>query len=104
MNGEAFAAYIRQVLAPELLPGTVVICDNHPKHRNKDIAQALKDVGSWLLYLPPYSPDLNPIEMALSKLKAHVRRIGARTFDQIFDAMAKVYDLFKTQECWNYFC
>ena len=70
MNGEAFATYIRQVLAPELLPGTVVICDNLATHRNKDAAQALKDVGCWILYLPPYSPDLNPIEMAFSKLKA----------------------------------
>ena len=86
MNGEAFAAYIRQVLTPELLPGTVVICDNLATHRNKDAAQALKDVGCWILYLPPYSPDLNPIEMAFSKLKAHLRRIGARTFDQMFNA------------------
>ena len=80
MDGEAFAAYIREVLAPELLPGTVVICDNLATHRNKDAAQALKDVGCWFLYLPPYSPDLIPIEMAFSKLKAHLRRIGARTF------------------------
>ena len=72
MDGEAFAAYIREVLAPELLPGTVVICDNLATHRNKDAAQALKDVGCWFLYLPPYSPDLNPIEMAFSKLKAHL--------------------------------
>ena len=104
MNGEAFAAYIRQVLAPELLPGTVVICDNLATHRNKDAAQALKDVGCWFLYLPPYSPDLNPIEMAFSKLKAHLRRIGARTFDQMFDALAEVCNLFTQQECWNYFC
>ena len=104
MNGEAFAAYIRQVLAPELLPGTVVICDNLATHRNKDAAQALKDVGCWILYLPPYSPDLNPIEMAFSKLKAHLRRIGARTFDQMFDALAEVCNLFTPQECWNYFC
>ena len=104
MNGEAFATYIRQVLAPELLPGTVVICDNLATHRNKDAAQALKDVGCWILYLPPYSPDLNPIEMAFSKLKAYLRRIGARTFDQMFDALAEVCDLFTPQECWNYFC
>ena len=104
MNGEAFATYIRQVLAPELLPGTVVICDNLATHRNKDAAQALKDVGCWGLYLPPYSPDLNPIEMAFSKLKAHLRRIGARTFDQMSNALAEVCNLFTPQECWNYFC
>ena len=103
MNGEAFATYIRQVLAPELLPGTVVICDNLATHRNKDAAQALKDVGCWFLYLPPYSPDLNPIEMAFSKLKAHLRRIGARTFDQMLNALAEVCNLFTPQECWNYF-
>ena len=104
MDGEAFAAYIRGVLAPELQPGTVVICDNLATHRNKEAAQALKDVGCWFLYLPPYSPDLNPIEMAFSKLKAHLRRIGARTFDQRFEALAEVCNLFTPQECWNYFC
>jgi transposase len=71
MNGEAFAAYVREVLVPELNPGTVVICDNLATHRNKVTAQALKNAGCWLLYLPPYSPDLNPIEMAFSKPKAH---------------------------------
>lgn len=109
MNGRAFAAYIREVLAPELSPGTVVICDNLATHRNKDAAQALKDAGCWFLYLPPYSPDLNPpagqrIEMAFAKLKAHLRRIGARTFDQMFDALSEVCNLFTPQECWNYFC
>ena len=102
-DGEAFAAYIRDVLAPELHPGTVIICDNLATHHNKDAAQALKDVGCWFLYLPPYSPDLNPIEMAFSKLKAHPRRIGARTFDQMFDALTEICDLFTPQECWNDF-
>lgn len=104
MDGDAFAAYIRDVLAPELQPGTVVICDNLATHRNKDAATALKTQGCWFLYLPPYSPDLNPIEMAFSKLKAHLRQIGARTFDQMFNALAEICDLFTPQECWNYFC
>ena len=104
MDGDAFEAYTRDVLAPELYPGTVVICDNLATHHNKAAAQALKDAGCWFLYLPPYSPDLNPIEMAFSKLKAHLRRIGARTFDQMFDALAEICDLFTPQECWNYFC
>ncbi len=86
----AFAAYIRDVLAPELEPGTVVICDNLAAHRNKDAAAALKAKRCWFLYLPPYSPDLNPIELAFSKLKAHLRRIGARTFDQMFDPLHKL--------------
>ena len=84
MDGEAFAAYVRDVLLPELQPGTVVICDNLATHRNQEAAAALKAHGCWFLFLPPYSPDLNPIEMAFSKLKAHLRRIGARTFDQMF--------------------
>jgi transposase len=75
IDGEAFEAYVQNVLAPELQPGTVVICDNLATHYNK-AAAALRDVGCWFLYLPPYSPDLNPIEMAFSKLKAHLRRIG----------------------------
>ena len=100
----AFAAYIRDVLAPELEPGTVVICDNLAAHRNKDAAAALKAKRCWFLYLPPHSPDLNPIELAFSKLKAHLRRIGARTFDQMFDALAQTCDLFTPEECWNYFC
>ena len=104
MDGDAFAAYVREVLVPELQPGTVVICDNLATHRNKEAAAALKAHGCWFLFLPPYSPDLNPIEMAFSKLKAHLRRIGARTFDQMFGALAEVCDLFTSQECWNYFC
>jgi len=81
-----------------------VICDNLATRHNKDAAQALKDVGCWFLYLPPYSPDLNPIEMAFSKLKARLRRIGATIFDQMFNALAEVCDLFTTQERGNYFC
>jgi len=103
MDGDAFAAYISDVLAPELAAGTVVICDNLATHRNRDAAAALKKKGCWFLYLPPYSPDLNPIEMAFAKLKAHLRRVGARTFDQMFDALAEICELFSPLECWNYF-
>ena len=80
-----------------------VICDNLATHKNVEAAAALREHGCWFLYLPPYSPDLNPIEMAFAKLKAHLRRIGARTFDQMFDALAEVCDLFTPDECWNYF-
>ena len=99
MNGEAFAAYNRQVLAPGLLSGTVVICDNLATLRNKDAVQALKNVGCWILYLSSYSPDLNPIQMVFSKLEAHLRRIGARSSDQIFNTLAGVCNLFTPQEC-----
>lgn len=102
MNGEAFATYIRTQLAPALKPRTVVICDNLSVHKNADAAKALKDKGCWFLFLPPYSPDLNPIEMAFAKLKAHLRRIGARTFDQLFAAIGEICDLFNPDECWNY--
>ncbi len=63
----------------------------------------MQDAGCWFLFLPPYSPDLNPIEMAFSKLRAHLRRIGARTFDQMFDALAEIRDLFTPDQCWNDF-
>lgn len=103
MDGPAFAAYVEKVLIPELAPGTVVILDNLATHRDKEAAQALRDHGCWLLYLPPYSPDLNPIEQAYSKLKAHLRRIGARTFTEVFEAIASICDLYDPEECRNYF-
>jgi transposase len=102
MDGEAFEAYAQNVLAPELLPRTVVICDNLATHYNK-AAAALRDVGCWFLYLPPYSHDLNPIGTAFSKLKAHLRRIGARTFNQMFDALTKICELFASDQCCDFF-
>jgi len=103
MDGPAFAAYVREVLVPEIAPGTVVILDNLATHRNKEAAEALRAHGCWFLYLPPYSPDLNPIEQAFSKLKAHLRRISARTFTDVFDAIGTICDLYDPQECYNYF-
>ena len=102
MDGPAFVAYVEKVLVPELAPGTVVILDNLATHRNAQAAEAMHRAGCWFLFLPPYSPDLNPIEMAFSKLKAHLRRIGARTFTQMFDAIAEICDLYSPVECWNY--
>ena len=75
MDGPAFAAYIRNMLVPEIAPGTVVILDNLATHRNKKAAQALRDHACWFLDLPPHSPDLNPIEQAFSKLKVHLRQM-----------------------------
>jgi len=102
MDAPAFAAYVRTQLAPAITPGTVVILDNLSTHRNAEAAEALRDRGCWFLHLPPYSPDLNPIEQAFSKLKAHLRRIGARTFDDLLTAIGDVCDLFTPNECWNY--
>ena len=103
MDGPAFATYVRDVLIPEIEPGTVVVLDNLATHRNKEAAKALREHGCWFLYLPPYSPDLNPIEMVFSKHKAHLRRISARSFTDVFDAIAQVCELFDPQECSNYF-
>ncbi|WP_084404746.1 IS630 family transposase [Pseudovibrio sp. Ad13] len=103
MDGPAFAAYIRQVLVPEIEPGTVVVLDNLATLYNKEAAATLKAHGCWFLYLPPYSPDLNPIELAFSKLKAHLRRIGARSFTAVFNAIGEICDLYNPTECWNYF-
>ena len=103
MDGSAFATYVRDVLTPELTPGTVVILDNLATHRNVEAAEAIRDAKCWFLYLPPYSPDLNPIEQAFSKLKAHLRKMGARTFDDLFIALGDICSMFSPQECWNYF-
>lgn len=103
MNGDAFATYVETQLAPALAPGTAVILDNLTTHRNERAATALRERGCWFLFLPPYSPDLNPIEQAYSKLKALLRKIGARTFDQLLDALGHACDLFTPEECRNFF-
>ena len=103
MDGPAFVTYIKDVLLPELEPGTVVILDNLPTHKNTEAAKLMKEAGCWFLFLPPYSPDLNPIELAFSKLKAHLCRIGACTFTDMFNALAEVCDFYEPIECWNYF-
>ena len=103
MNRTAFDLWVETQLAPTLKPGDVVVLDNLPVHKSAKAAQTLRDKGAWLLFLPPYSPDLNPIEMAFSKLKAHLRAAGARTFDALWRAIGSICDLFSPQECWNYF-
>ena len=102
MDGLAFETYVKTQLAPALEPGTVVILDNLSTHKSPRAAQVLKDKGCWFLFLPPYSPDLNPIEMAFSKLKAHLRRIGARTFHALFQALGEICELFEPDEWWNF--
>ena len=102
MNGTAFDTYIETQLAPMLDPGTVVILDNLSTHKSARAAEALRRHGCWFLFLPPYSADLNSIEMAFSELKAHLRRIGARTFESLFEALGDICNLFDPQECWNF--
>ena len=103
MDRDAFETYVEKVLVPELEPGSVVILDNLATHKSDKAARLLKAHGCWFLFLPAYSPNLNPIEMAFSKLKAHLRRIGARTFDQLIAAIGDVCGLFTPVECWNFF-
>ncbi len=101
MDGPAFATCIRDVLIPEIEPGTVVILDILATHRNSQATEALRAHGCRFLCLPPYSPDLNPIEMAFAKLKAHLRKIGARTFTSVFNTIAQVCHLYDPEECSN---
>jgi transposase len=103
INRELFDLYIQTQLAPTLHKGDVVILDNLAAHRSPKAAAILKDIGAWFLFLPPYSPDLNPIEMAFAKLKALIRKAAARTYDQLWKAVGQVCDLFTEEECYNFF-
>lgn len=103
LDGEMFRAYVEQSLAPTLSPGDLVILDNLSSHKVQGVRQAIEARGAQVLYLPAYSPDLNPIEMAFSKLKALLRKIGARTYEELMRAVADCLDLFTPQECLNYF-
>ena len=102
MNRAIFDVYIETQLAPTLKPGDVVILDNLSSHKSSKAEAILKQRGAWFLFLPPYSPDLNPIEMAFAKLKAHLRRIGARTLDTLWKAVGDICGLYSPDECWNY--
>lgn len=103
MNGETFRAYVEQILAPPLAPGDIVIMDNLGSHKVAGIRDAIEARGASLLYLPPYSPDLNPIEQAFSKLKALIRKEAARTRDALWNAIGRFLRRFAPQECANYF-
>lgn len=103
MDGECFLAYVEQILSPTLWPGDVVVMDNLPAHRVKGVRSAIERAGAKLLYLPPYSPDFNPIEQAFSKLKALLRKAAARTLDDLWNAIAAILPAFTPEECKNYF-
>ena len=102
MDGEAFLAYVEQLLAPSLRPGDTVIMDNLPAHKVHGVREAIQAVGASLLYLPPYSPDFNLIEMAFSKLKALLRAAAARTMPDLWQAIANALKRFSPEECQNY--
>ena len=103
INRLAFETYVERVLVPELHPGNIVIMDNLSSHKGAGVRERIEAVGAELLFLPPYSPDLNPIEMAFSKLKAHLRKAAKRTVEGLWKAIARILETFKPQECRNYF-
>jgi transposase len=102
INGEVFLAWVQQILVPTLKPGEIVIMDNLGSHRGKAVRRAIRDAGAKLLFLPKYSPDLNPIEQVFSKLKHLLRRAQARSYDAILAAIGEVLGTFTPKECANY--
>ena len=102
MNGEVFLAYVEQILVPTLSPGDIVILDNLASHKVAGVHEAIERRGARLVYLPPYSPDLNPIEQAFAKLKALLRKLAARTVATLWDALGDMLDRFTPHECANY--
>lgn len=103
INGVAFQAYVDQVLVPELKPGDIVIMDNLGSHKGAGVRAAVEAAGASLLYLPPYSPDFNPIENAFSKLKALLRKAAERTRDSLWSRIADIIPLFSSAKCANFF-
>lgn len=103
MDGEMFTAYAAAILAPTLSKGDIVILDNLPAHKVSGARAAIEAAGATLLFLPPYSPDFNPIEQAFAKLKALLRKAAARTVDLLETAIATALDNFSPVECANYF-
>jgi transposase len=103
MDGDAFRAYVEQVLVPDLTPGDVVVMDNLPAHKVHGVRQAIEAAGATLLYLPAYSPDFNPIEMAFSKFKALLRATAARSIPDLWHAITAAIRRFTPAECSAYF-
>ena len=103
MNADIFQTYIARVLGPELRPGDVVIMDNLAAHKRPNVQSALKRYGATALYLPPYSPDLNPIEMAFAKLKAILRSAEERTVDALWNRLTYAIENLTPKDCENFF-
>jgi len=103
INGRSFLAYVEQMLVPTLKPGDVVIMDNLGSHKRQVIRRAIRAVGAKLLFLPAYSPDLNPIEQVFAKLKTLLRKRDARTVETTWRSIGRLLDAFTPQECANYF-
>jgi putative transposase len=103
INGERFRLYIEKMLVPTLRAGDIVIMDNLGSHRGKAVRQAIRSVGARLIFLPKYSPDLNPIEQAFAKIKHWLRKAAARNFDAVCSAIGDILDRITQEECSNYF-
>jgi transposase len=102
IDNPTFLAYVEQVLVPTLRPGDVVVLDNLTMHKQPEVQAAIERVGAWIRFLPPYSPDFNPIEQAFAKLKAFLRAARPRSFDQVVELVALALDLFSPAECLNF--
>jgi len=103
INGESFRAYVEQVLVPTLKPGDIVIIDNLGSHKGKAVRRAIRAAGAKLFFLPPYSPDLNPIEQVFAKLKTLLRKAAERTVEATWQRIGALLAAFTPQECANYF-
>lgn len=103
INGQSFLAYVAQFLCPTLKQGDIVIMDNLGSHKGKAVRQAIRSAGARLLFLPKYSPDLNPIEQVFSKLKHLLRKAAVRTPETVSSCIAQLLNSYTSQECENYF-
>lgn len=103
INGELFLAYVNQVLLSTLHEGDIVVLDNLSSHKVAGVAKAIKSAGAQVLYLPPYSPDFNPIENVFSKLKTMLRKVKSRTMEDLWKNLGELCDIFTPKECQNYF-
>ena len=103
MNGDIFQTWIERCLVPDLKPGDIVVMDNLPAHKRDSVREVIEAAGASLLYLPPYSPDLNPIEMAFAKLKAWLRQAAVRSIDDLWKRIGIIIDTFTPHECLNFF-
>lgn len=103
INRLSFETYVEKVLVPELKPGAIVIMDNLSSHKGPTVRQLIHAAGAELLFLPPYSPDFNPIEKAFAKLKAMLRKAAERTLEGLWNAIGRIIDTLTPNECANYF-
>lgn len=103
MNSAIFKAYLERCLVPALRPGDIVVMDNLSSHKGDEVSEIIQAAGASLLYLPPYSPDFNPIEQAFSKLKAHLRKAAERSVPDLWDRIGTILDTFPAAECRNFF-